>query len=215
MPSLEVPPVEKTVVLTFAFRLRLHSKLHFLADSGLEHVLLICTHWLPILDSVCVTRPSSFVVTQEDKGYMIVCVIHGDRWDRRDACSPNLRVKRSEASDLPSLLITNTSKSVEKSWLGRPECDENIICKKFDIGLGNVGMGLDEGEEFSGVRRCYQITCVEDRALDLEIPAGFVLTVVIVDHTLDFGGLDDWVECCHLICDLDHLSCYGFTRSLR
>lgn len=42
-PSLEGSPVEKTVILAFAVRLRLHSKLHFLANSGLKHVLLVCT----------------------------------------------------------------------------------------------------------------------------------------------------------------------------
>lgn len=114
MPSLEVPPVEKTIILTFAFGLRLHSKLHFLADRGLKHVLLICTDWLPILNSICVTRPRGFVVSQKDEGYMIVCVKYRYRWNRRDSRSPNLRVQRSKASDLPSLLETNTPNFVEK-----------------------------------------------------------------------------------------------------
>lgn len=47
-------------------------------------------------------------------------------------------------------------------------------------------MRLDEGQELGGVHGCYQVTGVEDRALDLEIPAGFILRVVVVDHTLDF-----------------------------
>ena len=115
MPSLEVPPVEKTVILTFAFRLRLHSKLHFFANSGLEHVLLICTDWLPILDSIRVTGPSGFMVSQKDEWYMIFCVIHRYRWNRRDTRSPNLRVKRRKACDLPSLLVTNSPNFMEKS----------------------------------------------------------------------------------------------------
>lgn len=212
MPSLEVPPVEKTVVFTFALRFRLHSKLHFLPDRGLKHVLLICADWLPILDSICVTRPNGFVVSQEDQGYMIICVIHGNRWNRGDARSPDLGVKRSKASDLPSLFITNTPNFIKKSWLSGPECDENVVCEELEIILGQH---LDEGEELGGVHRCYQITCVEDRTLHLEIPAGLILRVVVVDHSLDFRGLDDWVECSHLICDLDNLSCYGFPRSLR
>lgn len=214
MPSLEAPPVEQALVFTFTFCLRLHPELHFLPNRGLKHVLLICADWLPILDSICITRPSGLVVSQEDEGYMIVCVIHGDRWDRRDARSPNLGVKRSKASDLPSLFITNTSNFIEKSWLGRPECNENVICKEFDIDLGHIWMRLDKGEELSSIHRCYQVTCVKDRALDLEIPAGFVLRVVVVDHTLDFGGLDDWIECFHLICDLDHVGCYFFPMRL-
>ena len=76
-------------------------------------------------------------------------------------------------------------------------------------------MRLDEGKKLGGVRRCYQITGVKDRALDLEIPTCFILRIMNVDHTLYFGGLDDWIECSHLICDLDHLSCYGSPRSLR
>ncbi len=99
--------------------------------------------------------------------------------------------------------------------MGGPESDENVICKEFDIGLRHVGMRLDKGEELGGIHRGYQVTGIEDRALDLEIPASFVLRVVVVDHALDFGGLDDWVECSYLICDLDHLSCYGFPNSLR
>ena len=75
-------------------------------------------------------------------------------------------------------------------------------------------MGLDEGEKLSGVHGCYQVTSVEDRALDLEIPACFALRIVVVDHALNLGGLDDWIEYSHLICDLDHLGCYGFPRSL-
>ena len=75
-------------------------------------------------------------------------------------------------------------------------------------------MRLDEGEKLSGVHRCYQVASVEDRALDLEISACFALRIVDVDHALYFGGLDDWIECSHLICNLDHLSCYGFSRSL-
>lgn len=75
-------------------------------------------------------------------------------------------------------------------------------------------MGLDEGEKLSGVHGCYQVTGVENRALDLEISACFALRIVDVDHALYFGGLDDWIKCSHLICDLDHLSCYGFPRSL-
>lgn len=47
-------------------------------------------------------------------------------------------------------------------------------------------MRLDEGQELGGVHGCYQVTGVEDRALDFEIPAGFILRVVVVDHTLDF-----------------------------
>ena len=90
MPSLEIPPVEETVILTFAFCVRLHSELHFLADSGLKHVLLICADWLPILDSICVTRPSGFVVSQKDEGYIIFCMINRYRWNRGDTCSPNL-----------------------------------------------------------------------------------------------------------------------------
>ena len=154
MTSLEVPPVEKTVILTFTLRLRLHAELHFLPDRGLKHVLLICADWLPILDSICVTRTSGFVVSQENEGHMIICMIHGNRWNRRDARSPNLRVERSEAIDLPSLLITNTTNFIQKSWLGGPECDENVVCKEFDIGFGHVGMRLDEGEELGGVHGC-------------------------------------------------------------
>lgn len=115
MPSLEVPPVEETVILTFAFRLRLHSELHFLPNSGLKYVLLICTDWLPILDSICVTRPSDFVVSQKYKGYMILCVIHRYRWNRRDTRSPNLRVERGKTGDLPSLLVAHAPNFVEKS----------------------------------------------------------------------------------------------------
>ena len=37
---------------------------------------------------------------------------------------------------------------------------------------------------------------------------------MVVDHSLDFGGLDNWIECGHLICDLDYLSYYGSSRSL-
>lgn len=76
-------------------------------------------------------------------------------------------------------------------------------------------MKLDEGEKLGGVHGCYQITGVEDCALDLEISAGFVLRVVVVDHTLDFRCLDDWIECFQLICNLDHLSCYRFPRNLH
>ncbi len=115
MPSLEVLPVEKTIILTFAFRLRLHSELHFLTDSSLKHILLICTDWLPILDSIRVTGPSGFMMSQKDKWYMIVGVIHRYRWNRRDTRSPDLRVKRRKASDLPSLLVTDTPNFIEKS----------------------------------------------------------------------------------------------------
>ena len=76
MSPLEAFPIEKTVVLTFAFRLRLHSQLHFLAYSSLKDVLLICTDWLPVLNSIRITRPSGFMVSQKDEGYMIFCVIH-------------------------------------------------------------------------------------------------------------------------------------------
>ena len=215
MPPLEAFPVEKTVILTFAFHLRLHSELHFLAYSGLKDVLLICTDWLPILNSIRVTRPSSFMMSQKDEGYKVFCMIHGDRWNRRDTRSPNFRVKRRKASDLPSLLVTNTSNFVENGGLSRSICDENVVRKKFDIGLGHVGMRFDESEKLGGVHGCYQVTGVEDRALDLEIPACSVQRIVDIDHTLYFGGLDDWIECSHLICDLNHLCCYGFSRSLR
>ena len=87
-----------------------------------------------------------------------------------------------------------------------PKGDDNIICKKFDIGLRHVGIRLDKGEELGGIHGCYQVTGVEDRALDLEIPAGLILRVVVIDHALDFGGLDDWIECFDLICDLNHIS---------
>lgn len=90
MPSLEVLPVEETVILTFAFCLGLHSELHFLADSGLKHVLLICTDWLPILDSICVTGPSGLVMSQKDERYMIFCMMNRYRWDGRDTRGPNL-----------------------------------------------------------------------------------------------------------------------------
>lgn len=93
MPSFEGFPVEKTVILAFAFRLRLHSELHFLANSGLKDVLLICTDWLPILNSICITRPSGFMVSQKDEGYKVFCVIHRYRWNRRDTRSPNFGVK--------------------------------------------------------------------------------------------------------------------------
>ena len=99
--------------------------------------------------------------------------------------------------------------------MGGPECDKNVICKEFDIGLGYVGMRFDEGEELGGVHGCYQVTGIEDRALDFEIPADFVLRVMLVDHALDFGGLGDRIECSHLICNLYHLSCDGLSRSLR
>ena len=115
MPSLEVPPFEKAVILTLAFRLRLHAKLHFLANGGLKNVLFICTNWLPVLYSISVPRPSGPMVSQKDKGNMIIGVIHRYRWDRRDTRSPNLRVKRSKAGNLPSLLVTNTSNFAENS----------------------------------------------------------------------------------------------------
>ena len=76
-------------------------------------------------------------------------------------------------------------------------------------------MKLDEGKKLGGVHRCYQITGIEDRALNLEIPAGFVLRVVVVDQTLDFRCFDNWIECLHLICNLDHLSRYRFPRNLH
>lgn len=76
-------------------------------------------------------------------------------------------------------------------------------------------MKLDKGEEFGGVYGFYQVAGIEDRALDLENSAGLVLRVMVVDHTLDFGGLDDWIERFHLVCDLDHLSRYWFPRNLR
>lgn len=97
----------------------------------------------------------------------------------------------------------------------RPECDENVICKEFDVGFGHGGVRFDEGEELGGVHGSYHVTGVEDCALDFEISAGFGLGVVVVDHALDFGGLDDWIECFYLICDLYHLSYYGFPRDLR
>ncbi len=75
-------------------------------------------------------------------------------------------------------------------------------------------MRLDEGKELSDVHGCYQVTGVEDRALNLEVPAGFILSVMVVNHTLDFGGLDDWIESSYLICDLDYLSRYRFPGSL-
>ena len=115
MPSLKVPPVEKTVILTFAFRLRLHSELHFLPNSGLKYVLLICTDGLPTLDSICVTGPSGFVMSQKHEGYMILCVIRRYRWNRRDTRSPNLRVKRRKPGDLPSLLVAHAPNFIEKS----------------------------------------------------------------------------------------------------
>lgn len=99
--------------------------------------------------------------------------------------------------------------------MGGPEGDENVIRKELNISLSHIRMRLDEGEELGGVHWCYQVTGVENRALDLEVPAGFVLRVVVVDHTLDFRGLDDWIECFHLICDLDDLSCYGFPWTRR
>ena len=99
--------------------------------------------------------------------------------------------------------------------MGGTECDENVICKKLDISLGHVGMWLDEGEELSDVHGRYQISGVKDCTLDLKMPAGFVLSVVNVNHTLDFGGFDNWIESPHLICDLEYLSCDGFPRILR
>ena len=75
-------------------------------------------------------------------------------------------------------------------------------------------MRLDEGEKLGGIHRCYQVTGVEYRALDLEVPPVFILGVVVVDHTLNFGGLDDRIKCFHLICDLNDLGCYGFPRGL-
>ena len=155
------------------------------------------------------------MVSQKNKRHVIFCMIYGYRWNRGDTCSPNLRVKRSESSDLPSLLVTNTPNFIDKGRLGGSKCDEYIICKEFDIDLGHVRIRLDEGEELGGVHGCYQVPSVKDCTLDLKIPAGFVLRVVIVDHTLDFGSLDDWIKCSDLICDLDNLSRYGFSEYLR
>lgn len=47
------------------------------------------------------------------------------------------------------------------------------------------------------------------------MPAGFVLSVMNVNHTLNFGGFDDGIESPHLICDLNYLSCDGFSGILR
>lgn len=76
-------------------------------------------------------------------------------------------------------------------------------------------MRFDKGKELGSVHGCNEITGVENRALDLKILTGRFLSIVIVDQTLDFRGLDNWIQCSDWICDLDNLSCYGFPESLR
>ena len=145
--------IEETVVLAFAFCLRLDSQLDFFPDSCLNDVLFVRTDRLPILYPISIIRPRPSLVSEKDERNVIFGVIYGYRWDRGNPCCPHLVLKRPEGGHLPCLLVPHATNFVEDVSWGGPKSNEDIVREKFDIALVHVLRSLYESEQFGGVRR--------------------------------------------------------------
>lgn len=135
----------------------------------------------------------------------------GSVGDGTQTSSPYAVVVTCRASYGPLHFAAHSAYLLEDAWWTRTWTDHDVVGVVFEVRVGHTSRYGRQREQAFGVCRVDDVTCKEDRLFDQQpiIPKSFCFVgngfVVLINHVLDLGNLDDRIQVGRQVSDLNDL----------